>query len=477
LARKALLNFISQGIYVGGVRGRDSTGMMTVDRDNYQVEVNKQAVDGGVFLDQYNVDKALFDVEDYSCAVVHHRKASAGAIISKNAHPFQRGAITLVHNGTVMNHRALPGGTSITVDSDAIANALATEDTISVLEKLDGAFTLIWFDSTTNTLNLAKNNERPLSIAYTKNDNILFASESGMLNWLAGRNMIDITSSFSPTPYTLYSWKVDDAEQFSARNFTTQTFEEFDDPYKYAYNNYGGYGKGADGKCKNWETGASTASQAGASNRVTFPQSPFTSTGTKTEREKSLAKFSIKVGDTIRFIGYAYEAYSVNTAQGIMRGVDESMQFETISYSVAPTARGGKDWHNALCEGVVLTVKDDEAYPYWVTVVVTQPTLVTENFFEKKSFEKIVDSVFSQPNEPSKESSTASDKEATEMVVAAGGHYITKKEWDKQTLGGCSNCSCNLYHPEDVVWTYEGNPLCQWCVNDDEYAELVLKGI
>ena len=463
VVRKNLLNFISQGIYVGGVRGRDSTGLMVVDRENYEVEVIKQAVDGSVFLDQYNVDKTLFDIEDYSCAVVHHRKATAGAVVTRNAHPFQYGHITLVHNGTIINHRALDGCATMAVDSAAITKAISEGNTIEVLEKLDGAFTLIWFDSSTNTFSIAKNNERPLSLGYTKTGDVIFASELGMLKWLAERNSIELTSTFSPAPFMLYSWKVDDPAKFTANNFDTTKFEEYDDPYKYAYGNYGNGSNRS-----NFAQGGDISTAAKAV--------PFTNNGTKGSREKELEKFSIKVGDTIEFVGYEYSAYSVNTAQGIVKGVDTAMQFEIISYGVG-IKQDNKEWRNTLCAGTVLTVKDDPAFPYWITIVVTNPKILSEDYYEKKSFEEIVNTIFSEKNATHTSTTTSTHTENTtdvvEMAIGAHGKYITRKEWDKITSGGCSSCSCNLYSPSEVVWTYEGSPLCNWCSDnglDDDYA-------
>jgi len=56
-------------------------------------------------------------------------------------------------------------------------------------KSLDGAFSLVWHDTRNNTLNFARNDERPLCLAYAHGI-VYWASEELMLRWLLDRNKI-----------------------------------------------------------------------------------------------------------------------------------------------------------------------------------------------------------------------------------------------------------------------------------------------
>jgi glucosamine 6-phosphate synthetase-like amidotransferase/phosphosugar isomerase protein len=209
--RKNISDFIHQCVYIGGLRGRDSTGIFTIDRTNHEVSTIKAAVDGAMFIDNPGVSNHLTDLFKQVACVVHHRKASKGAINQANAHPFRVGPITLVHNGGVWAHRQLGKGNDCTVDSEAIAVALTQVSKTALLEELQGAYTLIWHDKRDNTINIAKNEERPLAIAAIKGEStVLFASEAGMLKWLAFRNDIELNEVFYPKSRVLFSWDLND---------------------------------------------------------------------------------------------------------------------------------------------------------------------------------------------------------------------------------------------------------------------------
>lgn len=163
------------------VRGKDSTGVARVLGDG-SVEVYKKAIPSYDFLETAMGKEALSFSEAYINAMIgHNRAATVGKVNSDNAHPFQHNHITLAHNGTLTYRGNLKN--KCTTDSEEICKELAeVKDTVSVLEKLEGAFALTWYNAEDDTINLARNNERPLWIAKMKdNDGILWASEQWML--------------------------------------------------------------------------------------------------------------------------------------------------------------------------------------------------------------------------------------------------------------------------------------------------------
>ena len=180
------LAFLRQAFIAGATRGEDSAGaFMVPSADPHSVEWVKKA--GEPFHLLYHKDfKDLFERTDKGGRVLvgHNRYATKGSVSDANAHPFNVGPITLVHNGTIHSGLNYPKG--IDVDSHALAHALA-EEGIEVFSKINGAFACVWHDARTGHLHIAKNYERPLSMIESYGT-YFFASEAPMLLWLFHRN-------------------------------------------------------------------------------------------------------------------------------------------------------------------------------------------------------------------------------------------------------------------------------------------------
>ena len=172
-------------LLVDSIRGMDSTGAFGVTKKN-QVTVAKQAVDPGIFFST-NTWKTFKSDINRKCRIVigHNRKATQGTITSKNAHPFHDKNLTLVHNGYIANHKLLDHTKE--VDSETIITALTSqEDYVKGLEKLFGAFAIVWYNHKKKTLYMTRNAERPLYYVHT-NEYLFIASEGDMLKWLLKR--------------------------------------------------------------------------------------------------------------------------------------------------------------------------------------------------------------------------------------------------------------------------------------------------
>lgn len=505
--KTALSSYLTQGIYVGGVRGRDSTGIFTIDRGfPDQTEVIKSPVDGGIFIDQFNVQQALADISDYSAVIAHHRKATKGATNTANAHPFCVGDITLVHNGSLFNHRTLGGGNQYIVDSAAIAHALSTHSKKEVLEQLDGSFALIWHDARDSSLNIARNSERPLALGLVEaEETLLIASEKDMLRWLANRNNVGKLTVLEPQEDTLFSWDLSNKD-VKAKGNTTEAFTS----KKAAWG--GTYGKTTKG-------GAQTTTGNSAGN---------SSIPTKLELLKVLDKFSLAVGDRVEFTGTEFFPYATKLTHGALRGLDLGRAFEVISFDV-PTG----DYTGAKCTGVVAAVKHTQGYPTWVTVVLTDISIVERDYQKKAQsdiqadvariqearkrklqaakkagkegkdqgpksgpicqydctvkcamcLEKDLNSrrqtTLALPQQPSSGSASstsgakaqaggdseeaADESSLPEFVMGPNNIWITEREWRELTKDGCAYCTGDFLRPSEVIWTQNGEPLCYEC--------------
>ena len=144
--------FLKQALVIDTLRGDDSTGVFMVGHtpefDDGTPYWYKQLGTGAEFVDSKEYWEHCYDVSSYRAAVGHNRAATVGGVDVDNAHPFQEGPITLVHNGTLISTQGLPnplaGLPDVSVDSHAICHNLAKHPVETVVAKLHGAFALVW---------------------------------------------------------------------------------------------------------------------------------------------------------------------------------------------------------------------------------------------------------------------------------------------------------------------------------------------
>lgn len=151
----------------------------------------KEALPSYAFMLQKEYTELTTGLTNYtvppSWIVGHSRHATKGAINSRNAHPFSHGNITLVHNGTLVDQDLLPDSKAFEVDSENICHSINKIGAAETIQKLDGAFTLIWHDASDNRLHIIRNDERPFHLARL-GTSWFGASEEAMLMWILQRS-------------------------------------------------------------------------------------------------------------------------------------------------------------------------------------------------------------------------------------------------------------------------------------------------
>lgn len=172
------------------VRGAHATGVAAVDTLDRSLCVEKRALPADLFLQNEPAMENLFHTKhNFNIYIGHNRFATQGSKdADDNAHPFIHGDIVGVHNGTIRDQTLLDNHRDFVVDSDNLyyhMNKNGLDDTIS---KLDGAFSLVWYNKADNTLNFIRNDERPMAIGKLSNGCWVWASEIGMLSWLIRRH-------------------------------------------------------------------------------------------------------------------------------------------------------------------------------------------------------------------------------------------------------------------------------------------------
>lgn len=152
---------------------------------------------GGVFAETPRA-KELISNSDMSLAtVLHHRSATIGTISAENAHPFEHKnashQIIGVHNGGVSNNKFYEDGITFSVDSDWAMYQIFKLGATKGVASLEGAMTLVWYDSSDGKIRIYSNGKRPIFWNFLKDENALFfASEHQMLYWLTSRNGLEL---------------------------------------------------------------------------------------------------------------------------------------------------------------------------------------------------------------------------------------------------------------------------------------------
>lgn len=231
----AIERYILNAAAVDSLRGAQSTGL--VHATAHSVRTFKKAVNGVEFSALHQAGELARPNVSTFAIVGHNRAATRGSVCDANAHPFVRGAITLVHNGHISNAWQVAEDAGLKhadwrVDSDTAAAALNKyADPLEALRKLDGAYSLVWIDTRNRSLNFARNAGRPMwmmpvldkSYDGAATDDVLFASEALMIRWLAHRNGLYTGAAYQTEELTLYTHYFDEysnVEKSTATKYT-----------------------------------------------------------------------------------------------------------------------------------------------------------------------------------------------------------------------------------------------------------------
>lgn len=183
-------DFFQSLLYHDVVRGAHATGVAAIDTHDRSLAVVKKAVPSDVFLrDEKNIEELFAPKHNFNLYIGHNRYATMGdKSKDENAHPFVHGNIVGVHNGSLRDQTLLDDHKDFVVDSDNLYHHLNRNGLDDTIKKTNGAYSLVWYDRSDNSLNFIRNDERPMAIGRLTNGCLVWASEIGMLRWLVSRH-------------------------------------------------------------------------------------------------------------------------------------------------------------------------------------------------------------------------------------------------------------------------------------------------
>ena len=157
------------------IRGTDSTGFSIIDEDNRYTY--KTLTDSSTLVDTPDWSNILSRINrDTTIFMGHVRLATTGSVKVENAHPFNIGNVTGVHNGIIHNYNQVSrtlGKEIPDVDSQVLFQALNRRQMDRAFEDIDGDFAITWVKDSNSTVHLARESGRPMVVAYWKKARVL----------------------------------------------------------------------------------------------------------------------------------------------------------------------------------------------------------------------------------------------------------------------------------------------------------------
>ncbi len=216
------MEHFNHAMYFNQLRGSDSTGVALINKEG-DVTFEK-AVGGWGALATSKKYKKLDDLmlKNGKIAFGHGRYATKGEKVEENAHPFERRKpnkkykIVMIHNGTLIAHQNLPGFNNFKVDSEWLAEQIATIGPEKTFSQVNGAIACMWYDSEFKKFFAYRNWERPLFGVQLATGQYYLNSEEASLWWLKYKFKLEFAKPPEAlTPNYIYGWDIKDVREYS----------------------------------------------------------------------------------------------------------------------------------------------------------------------------------------------------------------------------------------------------------------------
>lgn len=453
--------FFTEALFVDEVRGHHSTGVAGIPKEgvNLSPVVLKEAMPANTFIRLKDYEKWCDKAYNYRFLIGHNRYATRGWVNRHTAHPFVYNNIIMVHNGTLDTVNYLPEAKENTVDSARIAVALAEWGAKKTLERLHGAYALVWYDTHRKKLYMARNEERPLSFGFTdKGDYMVFGSEIDMLLWCGDRNGINITKWFDLHPGYLISFDEDMAD---FREYGHEKFEIYEPPSS----SKRAPGFGGQGYVPPTFPESQKRTKKGKKSKTAYEVALDTQ---KDRINAQLEPWGVKVGDEVDFMPTEFVPYTENGKKlgtGVLYGVAEVGDRETLDVEVYHfKASEHKDEHEWY-KGKVWNAYERSDDKVVISILANQCHV---SVYSVEGEDDDWDA-FALDSHGFRKSDRKSYKRRAK-ILGPNNILITPEEFVAFTKDGCVKCTAPVLITEDhkLKWTSDNRPYCPECVAEAE---------
>lgn len=163
------------------VRGKDSTGVLAIDRERNEFSLFKDTIPASKFMNRKKFRQSEGDIW-----IGHTRFATTGEVNIRNAHPLQRREVFLVHNGVISNHIDI--GKSLNfeheVDSEILIPIVEDKDW-DLLQDIKGSANFIAWNRKESELYIERHDNPLHCLTLKELGIIIFSSTESVLEFVS----------------------------------------------------------------------------------------------------------------------------------------------------------------------------------------------------------------------------------------------------------------------------------------------------
>lgn len=454
------LEIFNQMLYCDVFRGAHATGIFAKRHGDKHVKFCKVAGEPYPFMHTEEYISLTQGDTKYvvppTIIVGHNRHATRGnAGDAKNAHPFNHGNITLVHNGTLIDQDLLPDSNRFVVDSENICYSIDKIGAAETIQKLDGAFTLIWHDASDDTLHIIRNSERPFHLAQIGTADWFGASEEDMLMWLLKRSKGHknrITKHFECEVGVEYVFDVSGpTKRCVLKEEIKHNLPTFTMASRYGYN----YSRGWQRDSYNNRTYSSSVTTSGILENSGAKEGRETAKANEREKQNALAieaNIEPRIGSRVNMSPHSWFPYTTGAEnRGRITGwvYQENGEYFEVDAHACPIGMWEDccDDANAKITGTVVSIQKVNNV---LRVIISKPSLLREGDDNKPELDikalpdlgKTERKLGNPPDEYDRQDEwdVPFEPDLPASFVMDNGNTMTREQWGRHDHSKCGGC-------------------------------------